>query len=205
MSDDTNNDNNNNNNNNNNKNQVSNKAKDEVEEESSDSSESDSENEEGSRNMSKDTNRVARKHIFRTLKEFETKTSKGDSFLDYCSKRWSLPGKNVVETQNRYDEIESKNKATLLNCSDDSDVVIPLHDHLDTKSFNSIIKTYERLHPFLSLLIASFDWTPYYNDLKRMIKSSRDDSLNIKTHSFTKKKSGNTAINLASYVDTFPF
>ncbi len=203
VSDDTNND--NNDNNNNNKNQVSNKAKDEVEEESSDSSESDSENEEGSRNMSKDTNRVARKHIFRTLKEFETKTSKGDSFLDYCSKRWSLPGKNVVETQNRYDEIESKNKATLLNRSDDSDVVIPLHDHLDTKSFNSIIKTYERLHPFLSLLIASFDWTPYYNDLKRMIKSSRDDSLNIKTHSFTKKKSGNTAINLASYVDTFPF
>ena len=53
---------------------------------------------------------VSRTNIFQTLTEFESKTSKGNSFLDYCSKKWSLPGENVVEAQSKYEEIKYQNK-----------------------------------------------------------------------------------------------
>ncbi len=174
---------------------------------SSDDSDLDRESDDNdkSNNVKKGNNLVPRKYIFQTLKEFETKTSKGDSFLDYCSKRWSLPGKNVVETQNQFDEIENKNRK-IVEGNESSKVLIPLHGYLNAKSFDVIIKSYERLHPFLSLLIASFDWTPWYNNLKRMaMGSTRDDSLNTNSNSFNNKRSKRSHVNLASYATTFPF
>ena len=38
---------------------------------------------------------VPRKNIFQTLVEFESKTSKGNSFLDYCSRNGLYPGKTL--------------------------------------------------------------------------------------------------------------
>ena len=50
---------------------------------------------------------VSRKYFSNSV-EFESKTSKGKQFLDYCSKKWSLPGENVVEAQSKYEEIVSE-------------------------------------------------------------------------------------------------
>ena len=88
---------------------------------------------------------VPRKNIFQTLMEFESKTSKGNSFLDYCSKKWSLPGKNVVEVQSMYEEVRKRNIKTAETQIDDG-ASVPLHDYLNASQLDNIVSTYTKLH-----------------------------------------------------------
>ena len=148
---------------------------------------------------------VPRKNIFQTLVEFESKTSKGNSFLDYCSKKWSLPGENVVEAQSKYEEIKYQNKTNAKSQIDDG-TATPLHDYLKASQLDNVVSTYTKLQQYVELLIAAFDWSPWYNSLMHAstrAESKWEDSLGVKA-SF-KKEARKSKINLHSHACTFPF